>query len=213
MDRSESSAIPRAAPAQARAISVRPSPRHRGTRVKEMAWTVVRRGDEPEMSRLSATRLLRPGRPRSALPGSLSAAARTRRKKPEGARARCARVRCQAHGCAVSEPPERPRVVTRARCPRDRGREGAFLFGYFLLGKHCAAGAARTASRPEGRGQDARVTEVTRRQDGGRNHMDVSRFSQKAPQIKRASKRSMERSASIALTLPSPASGKAENTA
>ena len=40
-----------------------------------------------------------------------------------------------AHGRAVSEPPERPRGVTRARCPRDRGREGALLFGYFLLGK------------------------------------------------------------------------------
>ena len=39
-----------------------------------------------------------------------------------------------AQGRAVSEPPERPREVAGQE-PGDRGREGALLFGYFLLGK------------------------------------------------------------------------------
>ena len=40
-------------------------------------------------------RLLRPGRPRSALTGFPLGRGEDRRKKPEGARARCARVRCR----------------------------------------------------------------------------------------------------------------------
>src|SRR5690348_12354901 len=39
-----------------------------------------------------------------------------------------------AHGRAVSEPPERPREGA-GLTPGDRGRVGALLFGYFLLGK------------------------------------------------------------------------------
>ena len=65
-------AIPRAHPRGARALSVRPSPRHRGTQEQE-----------------HSKRLLRQGLPRSSFAsGSLSAAARARRKKPEGARPR-----------------------------------------------------------------------------------------------------------------------------
>ena len=60
------------------------------------------------------------------LPGSLSAAARTRRKKPAGARAGCARVRCQAmDGLSANL----RSVLAKSRghgCPCDRGREGVF---------------------------------------------------------------------------------------
>ena len=53
-----------------------------------------------------------------------------------------------AHGCAVSEPPQRPRDVAGLE-PGDRGRGGALLFGYFLLGKQekvtRAQGCARNA--------------------------------------------------------------------
>ena len=67
-------------------------------------------------------------------PGSLSAAARTRRTKPAGARARCARVRCQAMDglsanlrSVLAKSPGRSPATAAARVP--------LLFGYFLLHK------------------------------------------------------------------------------
>ena len=92
--------------------------------------------------RWSVASLLRPGRPRFALPGSLSAAARTGGKSPKG-RAQDARAFAAAHGRAVSEPPERPRVVAGQESG-DRGREGALSLGYFSLGKQ------REVTRPPG---------------------------------------------------------------
>ena len=71
MDCGKSGAIPRAAPRGARALSVRPSPRHRGTQ-------------EQEHKHRHKLLLLRQGLPRSALQGSLSAAASRRRKSPQG---------------------------------------------------------------------------------------------------------------------------------
>ena len=57
------------------------------------------------------------------------------KEKPEGARAWMrARLR-RAHGRALSKPRS---LLAKSRghgCPRDRGREGALFFGYFLLGK------------------------------------------------------------------------------
>ena len=115
----KSGAIPRAARAHAR-----PDP------------SALRRVTEgPEGKSKQACSLLRQGLPRFALPGPLSAAASAWRKKPAGARAGCARVRCRHMDVPVSEPPERACAVRRARMPANRGREGALLFGYFLLGK------------------------------------------------------------------------------
>src|SRR5690242_21828136 len=58
-------------------------------------FAAPQRDPESRPKRVALPWLLRPGRPRFGSYGSLSAAARSRRKKPEGARARCARVRCR----------------------------------------------------------------------------------------------------------------------
>src|SRR6476646_2896203 len=79
--------------------------------------------------------LLRQGLPRSALPGPLSAAARTRRKSREAVAGRMPATSTRAHGCA---PGEALRVLAKFAgqgCPANRGREGALFLGYFLLGK------------------------------------------------------------------------------
>ena len=88
----KSGAIPRAAPRGARALSVRPSPRHRGTQEQERSTSL----------------LLRQGLPRSSFaPGSLSAAASGAQEKARrGARRMRARS-LSVHGRTVSEPPER----------------------------------------------------------------------------------------------------------
>src|SRR5580765_5921919 len=78
--------------------------------------------------------LLRQGLPRSALPGSLSAAARTRRKSREAVAGRMPATSTRAHGCA---PGEALRVLAKFAghgCPANRDREGALFLGYFLLG-------------------------------------------------------------------------------
>ena len=71
----------------ARGFSARPSPWHRGfeSQAKAKSWVPAFAGTTRLVALLSLS-----------LPGSLSAAARARRKKPVGARARGARVRCQA---------------------------------------------------------------------------------------------------------------------
>jgi hypothetical protein len=83
-----------------------------------------------------------------ALPGSLSAAASRLRKSRAAIAGRMPASSTSAHGRAVGEP---RCLLAKSRghgCPRDRGREGAFFFGYFLLGKQ---------------------KKVTGRQEGGRN--------------------------------------------
>jgi hypothetical protein len=70
--------------------------------------------------------------------------------QPEGARARCARVRCGAW-MGRQRTPEPDRAVSGQE-PADRSAGGVFSFGSFSLDKHCAAGAARTAKlAPKGR--------------------------------------------------------------
>ena len=78
--------------------------------------------------------LLRPGWPRSALPGfPLGRGEGAEEKARRGARTMRARS-LSGHGWPVSEPPQRPREVAGhdARRPRPRG---CVLFGYFLLHK------------------------------------------------------------------------------
>jgi len=67
-------------------------------------------------------------------PGSLLAAASARRQGPQGRREGSRRV-CRQRRTRCRQTPERARAVTRAGCARDRGLEGALLFGDFLLGK------------------------------------------------------------------------------
>jgi hypothetical protein len=79
-------------------LSVRPSPRHRGVESEERSksqrrWVPAFAGTT---RRFASASLLCASASLLWLPGSLSAAARARRKQPKGARARCARVRCQA---------------------------------------------------------------------------------------------------------------------
>ena len=88
--------------------------------------------------------LLRQGLPRSALaPGSLSAAASRRRKSPQGARAGCARVRCQYTDVLSANPGacSRSRSGRTPKRPRPRG---CLSLGYFSLGKQ------REVTRPPG---------------------------------------------------------------
>ena len=133
----------------ARGLSVRPSPRLRGTRDQE----------RKALLRLALTWLLRQGLPRSALPGSLSAAARARRKQPAGARARCARVRCRH----TDVPSANLRSVLAkspgidARRPRPRGCPSLWLL---------SLGQARESDPPPGWRTE--------------KHTDVSRFSRNA---------------------------------
>jgi len=111
MDCGKSGAIPRAAPRGARALSVRPSPRHRGTQDQEQSTSRF-------CGRDCRAVLLFPGpsRPRRAGAG----------KARRGARRMRARS-LPVHGRTVSEPRS---LLAKSRghgCPRDRGREGAFL--------------------------------------------------------------------------------------
>ena len=118
-----------------------------------MAWTVVRRGDESEMSRLSATRLLRPGRPRSALTGFPLGRGEDRRKKPDGARARCARVRCRH----TEVPSANLRSVLAlvaghdARRPRPRGCPFSWLL-LFGQAKKVTRSPGMASGKTHGRG-------------------------------------------------------------
>ena len=100
---------------------------------------------------------------RAALPGSPSAAVSARRKKPAGARARTRALRCQHRdvlsanlGSALA-----PAGQDARRAPP----WGAFLFGYFLLGKQ---------------------EKVTRSQGCERNTQDASRFHAKNDAATRA---------------------------
>src|SRR6478609_11090002 len=77
-----------------------------------------------------ASAFLRQGLPRSALPGPLSAAARTRRKSREAVAGRMPATSTRAHGCA---PGEALRVLAKFAghgCPANRVREGALFLGY-----------------------------------------------------------------------------------
>ncbi len=61
-----------------------------------------------------------------------------RRSREDQARRGGARERAEfavRPGMGCRQTPQRECAVTRARCARDRGREGALLFGVFLLGK------------------------------------------------------------------------------
>ena len=72
--------------------------------------------------------------------------------QPEGARARCARVRCGPWMDRQRTPP--PDRAVSGQEPADRAAGGVFSLGDFSLDTHCAAGAARTAKlarRAEGR--------------------------------------------------------------
>jgi hypothetical protein len=75
--------------------------------------------------------------------------------------ARRMRVRpISAHGCAVSGPRSLLAKFAGHGCPANRGREGAFFFGYFLLGKQ---------------------KKVTGRQDGGRKTQGRESVSRQRP--------------------------------
>ena len=79
--------------------------------------------------------LLRPGRPRSAPTGfPLGRGEDAEEKARRGARTMRARS-LSGQGWPVSEPPERPRGVTRAGMPVWPRPRGCVLFGYFLLHK------------------------------------------------------------------------------
>ncbi len=117
--------------------------RVRCTRLVRPPFAAAQREPEEQSERKKRDRrcriypvLLRQGLPRSALPGSLSAAARTRRKSREAVPRRMPAHSTRAHGCA---PGEALRVCLRSHAGMDaradRDREGAFFFGYFLLGK------------------------------------------------------------------------------
>ena len=111
------------------------------------------------------------------LPGSLSAAARTRRKSPQGRAHGCARVRCR-HRDVPSANLRSVLAKSPAWSRRPQPR-GCVLFGYFLLHKHCAAGAARTAKparRAEGRMPGVTESDSPARM-AGEAHRDVSRVS------------------------------------
>ena len=144
------SAIPRAHPRRARAWSVRPSPRHRGTRVKRKSKAngsrLYRASRSPSGPASLFARFVRSRRDdelgairgflclasaaRTAALWSYRVPSRPRRGPEEKARrgARTTRARSlSAHGRAVSEPPEHPRFSRRTGVRRPRGREGAFL--------------------------------------------------------------------------------------
>src|SRR5438874_2073958 len=67
--------------------------------------------------------------------GSLSAAASRRRISRDSDRRQEAGEFDVSTRTCCRRIPQPAREVTRAGSPRDRGREGAFFFGYFLLGK------------------------------------------------------------------------------
>jgi hypothetical protein len=174
-------AIPRAHPRYARALSVHPSPRHRGVcerKAKAKALVPAFAGTTRSFSLLASLLLL---------PGSLSAAARARRIKPVGARARGARVRCQARD-GLSANLRSVLAKSRGRRPRDRGRVGRLSWVTF-------SGETEKVTRPPGRRT--------------KPHTDVSRFSYERLENKRTSN-SKARKIKSALTLPSPASGRGE---
>src|SRR5437868_7971185 len=91
--------------------------------------------------------LLRQGLPRSSLfrvPLGRGEQAKDQPRAPHAGARRDARAFAQGTGCALSEPRS---LLAKSRghgCPRDRGREGAFFFGYFLLGKQ------KKVTRPPG---------------------------------------------------------------
>ena len=116
------SAIPRAHPRAVHAGLFRPP------------FAAPQRDPESRPKRVALPWLLRPGRPRSGsyrVPLGRGEVAQDKARR--GARTMRARS-LSAHGRAVSEPPQRPRVGA-GLTPGDRGRVGALLFGYFLLGK------------------------------------------------------------------------------
>ena len=149
----KSGAIPRAAP-RSRAGLIRPpfAAAQRDPKVKSEGA-----GSRPSPGRRSGecgwrflAWLLRPGRPRFALPGYLSAAARARRKKARrGARmdARAFAVRprmaCQRTSGAASR--------SRRLGAGDRGREGVFSLVTFSCTSTAPQERRERRSRPEGR--------------------------------------------------------------
>ena len=95
---------------------------------------------------------------------------RPRTKRPAGARARMRAIPSSAQGCAVDGTRPRPADPV-GRMPTGRNVRGALSLGYFSLGKHCAAGAARTA-KPATKGRRAgcpESREVTSPQGCGLN--------------------------------------------
>ena len=170
MDCSGMRAIPRAHPRGTRALSVRPPPRRRGTRDQEQS---------PALASAAGTAALcsspGPSRPRQVREGKARRVARRMRASS-----------LPVQGRTVSEP-RSALAESPGRTPGDRGREGALLFGYFLLGKHCAAGAARTAKparRAEGRMPGVKRSNSAARM-AGEAHRDVSRVSACAEDQKR----------------------------
>ena len=84
--------------------------------------------------------------------------------------------------------PGRPQRTRRLRRARHRG---CVLFGYFLLHKHCAAGAARTAKparRAKGRMPGVTESNAPARM-AGKTHRDVSRLSRKKKTVQRQTKK------------------------
>ena len=125
-------------PARCAGFSVRPSPLHRGTREQEQRQMVLAfAAARAPLGAIvwSVLSLLRQGRPRSALPGFPLGRGEQAEEKVATARpAGCAARSTSVHGRAVGEP-RSLLAQSPGRMPGDRGREGVFLFGYFLLGK------------------------------------------------------------------------------
>ena len=127
------SAIHRAHPRGARAWSVRPSPRLRGSREPKLPSPAPAARPLPQAGEAKTLASVAGAAPFS-LPGALSAAASGGGKSPSGARAGCTRVRCQYRDVLSAN--LRSRLRSRwAWMPNDRGREGALSLGYFSLGK------------------------------------------------------------------------------
>ena len=111
------------------ASSSRPSPLHRGTRVKG-----------------SKQKLPRQGLPRSALPGSPPGRGEQVEEKPEGSRAGCARV-CRQYTDVL---PANPGTCSRSRRGMDApatATSRVHFFGYFL----CASKESDSPARDGGR--------------------------------------------------------------
>jgi hypothetical protein len=107
-----------------------------------------------------------------------------RRADGKGPRTARASARDRAHSAAAQDVPsdEPPAARSEPFAQRRARYRGCVLFGYFLLHKHCAAGAARTAK--PARRAEGRMPGVTESDSSARMadeaHRDVSRFSWRA---------------------------------
>ena len=129
-------AIPRAAPALCAGLVRPPFAAPHGPRSKRASKALdpgFRR--ETTKVRFASAWLLRPGLPRSALPGfPLGRGEGAEEKARRGARTD-ARAFAVRPGMCLSANLRSALAQSPGRMPGDRGREGALLFGYFLLGK------------------------------------------------------------------------------